>query len=68
MWLNVANVLFKATKNTFMNLDMSSAPWKQLGGGGVETTVYLISAKQGCKLNYLFPLTELEDTTLQGSQ
>lgn len=55
----------------FMNLDMSSAPWKQLCVGEKkkkETTVYLISAKQGCKLNYLFPLTELENTTLQSSQ
>lgn len=52
----------------FMNLDMSSAPWKQLGEAGRKTTVYLISAKQGCKLNYLFPLTELEDATLQSSQ
>lgn len=52
-----------------MNLDMSSAPWKQLyGKKNRKRTVYLISAKQGCKLNYLFPLTELEDTTAQGSQ
>lgn len=36
---------------------LEAAVWEN---GGEKTTVYLISAKQGCKINYLFPLTELE--------